>query len=104
MKFSQIKVGERFVWNGEPYVKGTALIANHAETGANKMVPRYANVKVAEIREDTARSLSTADDMLVYVVSELTRAIDSSTLSDEARSLVLNEIEIVKQDAEKKIA
>ena len=48
MKFSHLKVGERFLLKGELYVKATPLLANHADTGVNKVVPKYMSVELAE--------------------------------------------------------
>ncbi|MFK5947347.1 MAG: hypothetical protein QM500_01090 [Methylococcales bacterium] len=103
MKFSQLKVGERFILKGEPYVKATPLVANHAHTGANKMVPKYVNVELADTRGTDAIGLGKPDEMLVYLVSELSGAIKNSTLSDAAKELVLGEIEKVQQEAVKKL-
>ncbi|RDH82492.1 MAG: hypothetical protein DIZ80_09400 [endosymbiont of Galathealinum brachiosum] len=103
MKFSHIKIGERFIWEGEPYVKATPLLANHAQTGVNKMVPKYVNVEFSETRTEDAITCSKPDEMLEYIVSELSDAINSSTLSEAAKDLVKNEIRRIEQEAMKKI-
>ena len=103
MKFSHLKVGERFLLKGEPYVKATPLLANHADTGVNKVVPKYMNVELAETRAADAIVCNKPDEMLEYIVSELSDAINSSTLSDAAKELVQNEIKRIQQEAMKKI-
>ncbi|VAW57095.1 hypothetical protein MNBD_GAMMA07-39 [hydrothermal vent metagenome] len=103
MKFSQLKIGEHFIWNEEPYIKATPLVAHHSETGASKIVPKYVNIELAETRSKNEKGLSKPDDMLEYLVSELSDAIQISTLSDAAKTFVLSEIENVKIKAVKKI-
>ena len=103
MKFSHLKVGERFILKGEPYVKATPLLANHADTGINKVVPKYMNVELAETRTADAVVFNKPDEILEYIVSELSDAINSSTLSDAGKELVHNEIKRIELEAMKKI-
>lgn len=46
MKFSQLNIGQAFEYQGEHFIKATPLVANHAETGSQKLIPRSAVLKV----------------------------------------------------------
>jgi hypothetical protein len=48
MKFQYLKIGQQFSYQGETYVKTTPLVASHAETGQQKLIPRYAEIQVFE--------------------------------------------------------
>lgn len=48
MKFQYLKIGQQFHYQGETYVKATPLIASHAETGQQKLIPRYAEIQLLE--------------------------------------------------------
>ena len=49
MKFQHLKVGQKFEYQGYIYVKSSPLLASHAETGEQKLIPRYAAIVVTEI-------------------------------------------------------
>ena len=44
MKFQQLKIGQQFEYQGDFYVKSSPLVASHAETGEQKLIPRYAAI------------------------------------------------------------
>ena len=46
MKFQHLKIGQQFNYQGETYVKATPLVASHAETGQQKLIPRYAEIQL----------------------------------------------------------
>lgn len=46
MKFPQLKIGERFVYQGETYTKNGPLTAIHAESGKQKMFNRSVTVEL----------------------------------------------------------
>jgi hypothetical protein len=48
MKFQYLKIGQQFSYQGETYVKTTPLVACHAESGQQKLIPRYAEIRVFE--------------------------------------------------------
>ena len=48
MKFQQIKIGQKFEYQGDIYVKHSPLVAIHSETGKQKLIPRYAGVVVTD--------------------------------------------------------
>ena len=48
MKFQQVKIGQQFEYQGDIYVKHSPLVASHAETGKQKLIPRYAAVVVTD--------------------------------------------------------
>jgi len=48
MKFQQLKIGQKFQYQGDFYVKSSLLVASHAETGEQKLIPRYAAIVVTE--------------------------------------------------------
>jgi hypothetical protein len=42
MKFRQLQVGARFMFEGREYVKEGPVAARDAQTGKSRMIPRYA--------------------------------------------------------------
>ena len=46
MKFFQLAIGQRFEFEGQVYIKTTALLANHEQSGRKRMIRRSANVTV----------------------------------------------------------
>lgn len=48
MKFQYLKIGQQFHYQGETYVKTTPLVASHANTGQQKLIPRYAEIQLLE--------------------------------------------------------
>ncbi len=102
MKFSQIRTGQQFIWNGEAYVKQTPLIASHLETGKSKMVPKYVSVEPVDGESETS-AIKGPEDVLEYVMNELSLSVMASTLSDAAKQLVLDEIKRLKKDVSEKI-
>jgi len=48
MKFQQLKIGQQFEYHGDFYVKSSPLVASHAETGEQKLIPRYAAIVVTD--------------------------------------------------------
>ena len=47
MKFHELSIGQQFEFEGEMYAKSAPLIANHAQSGKQKFMPRYAVVRLA---------------------------------------------------------
>lgn len=48
MKFKLLSIGQKFEYKGETYIKTSPLIASNIETSHNKMIPRYAALKVLD--------------------------------------------------------
>ena len=48
MKFQQLKIGQAFGYEGDFFVKTSPLVASHAETGEQKLIPRYAVIAVTD--------------------------------------------------------
>lgn len=48
MKFKLLSIGQKFEYNGELYIKTSALIANNVDSGHNKMIPAYATLKLLD--------------------------------------------------------
>lgn len=48
MKFKLLSVGQKFEYEGEIYVKTSPLIASNIKTSHNKMIPRYASLKILD--------------------------------------------------------
>ena len=46
MKFKLLSIGQKFEYEGERYVKTSPLIASNIKTSQNKMIPRYATLKL----------------------------------------------------------
>jgi hypothetical protein len=55
MKFQHLKIGQQFHYQGEIYLKTTPLIASHAETGVQKLIPRYAEIELLNATDSTTR-------------------------------------------------
>lgn len=66
MKFKLLSVGQKFEFEGEVYVKTTPLIASNYKTGHNKMIPRYAALRLLDDNgltdhKTTDKSLNSVD-------------------------------------------
>ena len=48
MKFKLLSIGQKFEYEGEVYIKTSPLIANNIKTSHNKMIPRYAILKLLD--------------------------------------------------------
>ena len=48
MKFKLLSIGQHFEFEGETYIKTSPLIASNTKTGHNKMIPRYATLKLLD--------------------------------------------------------
>lgn len=46
MKFQQLKVGQKFEYQGKFYIKSSPLLARDTESGEQKLIPRYAAIMV----------------------------------------------------------
>ena len=44
MKFQSLAIGQKFLWNGEIWVKTSPLVADRYESDVQKLVPRYVEV------------------------------------------------------------
>lgn len=53
MKFKLLSVGQKFEYEGDIYIKTSPLIASNIKTSQNKMIPRYAALKLLD---DSGRS------------------------------------------------
>lgn len=47
MKFSQLAIGQHFMFDGEIYNKINPIMAVHTGTGKQKMIPRFAQVELS---------------------------------------------------------
>lgn len=45
MKFSQLAIGRDFLYQGQRYTKASPLVGSQAETGASRLIPRYAVIE-----------------------------------------------------------
>ena len=48
MKFKLLSTGQKFEFEGEVYVKISPIIASNVDTAHNRMIPRYAVVKLLD--------------------------------------------------------
>ena len=48
MKFKLLSIGQKFEYEGEIFVKTSPLVASNIKTGHNKMIPRYAVLKLLD--------------------------------------------------------
>ena len=48
MKFKLLSIGQKFEYEGETYVKTSPLIASNIKTSHNKMIPRYASLRLLD--------------------------------------------------------
>ncbi|HID48311.1 MAG TPA: hypothetical protein EYP40_01650 [Chromatiales bacterium] len=56
MKFSQLAIGQDFLFQGQRYTKASPLVASQAGTGASRLFPRYAVIEPAPATPDLPRS------------------------------------------------
>lgn len=103
MKFSQIKIGDKFIWKNEVYSKTSPIVAKNIETNANKMIPKYVTIELVDSVTKDESTIESSDDILSYFVKKLNNKITSSTLSDTDKEFVLEEINTIKQDVMKRI-
>lgn len=102
MKFSQLPMGARFEYEGKVYVK-TSPIAASGETGAQKMIPRYAMLEPldAAMKPATRKSRS-LDEAKVTAAFEAFAArsaqlIDLAATDTTQRALLRTELEAARQ-------
>ncbi len=48
MKFLQLKIGQKFEYQGATYIKSSPLVASHAETGEQRLIPHYAAIVITD--------------------------------------------------------
>lgn len=48
MKFKLLSIGQKFEYEGDAYIKTSPLIASNIKTSHNKMIPRYATLKLLD--------------------------------------------------------
>lgn len=48
MKFNLLSIGQKFEYEGETFVKTSPLVASNVKTSHNKMIPRYAVLKLLD--------------------------------------------------------
>ena len=48
MKFKLLSIGQKFEYKGEIFVKTSPLVASNIKTAHNKMIPRYAALKLLD--------------------------------------------------------
>ncbi len=76
MKFPQLKIGERFIFQGEAYTKNGPLTAIHAESGKQKMFNRSVTVELAGAG-DAAPSPKKSIDSVAALYELVTESIDA---------------------------
>lgn len=102
MKFSQLPIGTRFEYEGKVYVK-TSPIAASGETGAQKMIPRYAVLTPldgqAKPEPRKARSLDEAKVTAAFDAfsADCARLIDLAAADTTQRALLRAELEAARQ-------
>lgn len=85
MKFPQLPVGETFIWKSERFRKTGPVAATHLETGAQRMVPRSAEVEPDSTPPETR---------LAEPVNETTLGLAGITLAlEEYQSRLRKEIQ-----------
>ena len=55
MKFQHLNIGQQFRYRGKTYLKTTPLVASDAETGNQKLIPRYAEIELLDTTDSTIR-------------------------------------------------
>ena len=112
MKFQQLEIGQAFEYQGDSYVKSSPLVASHAETGKQKLIPRYAAIVTTESSlnpddKNTARNLNSKQvkiafdkfyDCYLDSMQQLIPGIEAQAIEsfqnrlDMARQLFLSEL------------
>lgn len=57
MKFKLLSIGQKFEYEGESYVKTSPLIACNIKTSHNKMIPRYAVLKLLDDSDENEQTI-----------------------------------------------
>lgn len=114
MKFQHLKIGQQFSYQGETYVKSTPLVASHAETGQQKLIPRYAEIQLLEDApspepQPSSRSLSSSQvraafdqfhELCLTAIEDILPQGDEVTLQalqlrlSKARKQILQQLEL----------
>jgi len=101
MKFSQLAIGQRFVWQGQTWVKSTPLQADPVEDGKRRLVPRSATVEPLEVESATdtppARPSQIPLERLEQAMDafgrELSDIVTGSGLDAEASAQALHQLQ-----------
>lgn len=102
MKFSQLPMGARFEYEGKVYVKSSPIAAS-GETGASKMIPRYAVLKPLDAQNKTeTRKARTLDEVRVMAAFETfstdcARLLDLTAADTTQRAMLRTELEAARQ-------
>ena len=95
MKFQHLTIGQKFLYQGQPYSKVSPLIGSHTKTGARKLIPRYAEVEpfpapeaqtssnpVLLNRTDMEQAFSRFQSECLASLDTLNGQVDDKTLAD----------------------
>ena len=102
MKFSQLPMGARFEYEGAVFVK-TSPIAASGETGAQKMIPRYAMLKpldgTPKSESRKTRGLDEAKVMVAFDAfgADCARLLDIAAADTTQRAMLRAELEAARQ-------
>lgn len=96
-RFQAVPVGGRFIYQEEPFLKSTTLIAIHEGSGAQRLIPRSAPVrlvptdapteKVAAEPGDSLAAFETYHHNCLVRLSEFSDRIDPKTMEQLERAL-----------------
>jgi hypothetical protein len=102
MKFTQLPVGSRFLWQGERYAK-TGPMTAHAADGSQKLIPRSARVEPAGAADGHHNAAGDAALARADVLTALAALTDSlrehaETLEGPQRSALGSRIDMAERD------
>lgn len=88
MKFPQVPIGNRFTWQGEQYCKSGPMTATVEGAGAERLIPRSANVAVADAAAADGRGAGHGRKAVAAALAALAARLEAyaDTLPEDDRA------------------
>ncbi len=100
MKFSQLAIGQHFVWDGRIWVKSTPLQADPTDGGKRRLIPRSAAIEPVESADAPAPAprpetipLDQLEQAMDAFGQELVDIVTGSGLDAEASAQTLRQLQ-----------
>jgi hypothetical protein len=77
MKFPQLPIGTRFTWQGEQYCKSGPMTATVEGSGAERLIPRSANIAVAGAAAAGSSEPGPGDKQIAAALAALAARLES---------------------------
>ncbi len=107
MKFKLLSIGQKFEYEGDVYVKTSPLVASNIETSHNKMIPRYATLKLLDqegIKEQQVKQASiNTQEVLDAFNTFYESCIETLESKDMLMPLIKDELDKAKDEFIKRL-